>query len=1586
MLQATNNWMRQSTVAISAWIPNNMGTKDAAGRVIADFGQGLPAGTTYAISFPNATGHQVLYCGTSSRTDCFDIDSNGVLRVAAGKTLDSVNAGIFRGKSIGAGYNWEQQMIDKLAGHSPNGYWQRENYANTISVAITPPNEPTTNSSINLKPVRTEAQENVVMKFSETLVKTGTFPGDSPFKRGHHNYFKRMATGESVQINASQYGHGDSITESVLASHQLEGNTKLASATTMVGGGRAYYGQSNGAKTYYRTNTVANGLNENDTNILDFEYWFPVDNAHNGHSVTGTAKTKGIYAPLAVANADWNNQMPSTEHARYGCYDSGQGCGSGTHELSISGSMVQSTESSGASFSGYKVTQRNFSDITDNLLNATANGSTVADGTGTQTLLGSYNNGFGSTNGSLTSEFETVTLPETFDYFGQSFTHIYVNENGFLTFGNSGDNTHKPWHQLQLNGGGTSSNVHPKDGGGRPIQYLHEANAYAGGNSSYEPDNYHFPDVYGKPGTGNEDNLDNTIFALWNDYNTDSPNVDWSIRQLWNSATKILTIGWYNVRSFPSSNAKYEANFEVQLNFNDDSFRIVHGDFGTKFPSDGSNNAFVGISKDVSCATSTNDISMCEGKDYIQLRFHDNDFGRWETPSMSSSTFQNKQGSSASGIDHLYNSYFSNNQTVNGTEYCYNSTTNFSDTSCANTYNFGIAAGGSHYIFDPQGGGGSTKNVLLPSDIKQSYSLGTQAEFMWMELRKPSTTLTYTPPENNATGFTQGGANKNASVTTGTLQAGSAVSTTTYANEVVIAGEVYKDEQMDAFLNGTKKVLAFAPIPIIHTNKYRMTQQPTGATDVRFKHAHTIMPHFISEAFMEDKDNGTDLRFDFHQLVDQDYAASGYHMVYGTSGGNSFTTQNQYANSMLELNLDGMYAYTADVLAQDGKLATTRFNNGNASDYHTPIGQSLWQQVFNPNGRGAGIFVQMNWSCGDGGSVRCNQPNNAKDAGPHKTQQSLFSVLIAEVGSKTFFQDQTQILQELESYDGYAQGHVMRGEHYWSYKRRSGRTTTTDGAYATTDASPQLSFGQNPINCHSGVDNGCFFGDGQSPDSATNGAPQAAVVTTSDSCKHGVIPGNGCNSYHNPGVMHSMAETTDPTDPEWKVGSFNQGIVLQKQRDANNNLVEAINLEGASNSWRAGQTTTSDTWTGSMIGLLMTDVNDTSKNAIPRSFNVNSLQVFFDDRNDRVKFLGQNINIEKDLGNECETNAFFACSAARGVNHWYHALGGQSGRSAGLNFNNISNTNPIQFGDADDTVDQPYDSGKYDLAQPWTESAYLNKKVFGAILKNGIAFTAGSSCENVNDCSAGADSVNVAGAIVTWDTIEKKDRDFMTDATTEPSLEYMSWGIWAMANSDIERRSGTTKEAAAVHMGTWYAGDLLDASDWPVARTASLAGMAMFDVFARIEESGVTNSYHWTEGAAATGSVQFHSNGSYDVAITVDNLGSEYCPSSYCGSTFDQNMNKGPMGSITWNASQSATTKNPHFSTAQSSTVAGGFSRVTERDTSAVAGGHTVITYKNMSGSLYGTANHVEVGAQLEFTRQNINEMIMLRGTAILSE
>ena len=45
-----------------------------------------------------------------------------------------------------------------------------------------------------------------------------------------------------------------------------------------------------------------------------------------------------------------------------------------------------------------------------------------------------------------------------------------------------------------------------------------------------------------------------------------------------------------------------------------------------------------------------------------------------------------------------------------------------------------------------------------------------------------------------------------------------------------------------------------------------MSQTP-ASSDKRFKHVH-IMLQFISDEFMEDKNNGTDLRFDFHQLAD----------------------------------------------------------------------------------------------------------------------------------------------------------------------------------------------------------------------------------------------------------------------------------------------------------------------------------------------------------------------------------------------------------------------------------------------------------------------------------------------------------------------------------------------------------------------------------------------------------------------------------------------------------------------------------------------------------------------------------------------
>ena len=58
------------------------------------------------------------------------------------------------------------------------------------------------------------------------------------------------------------------------------------------------------------------------------------------------------------------------------------------------------------------------------------------------------------------------------------------------------------------------------------------------------------------------------------------------------------------------------------------------------------------------------------------------------------------------------------------------------------------------------------------------------------------------------------------------------------------------------------------------------------------------------------------------------------------------------------------------------------------------------------------------------------------------------------------------------------------------------------------------------------------------------------------------------------GVMHSMEESTNANDPEYKTGTFIK-VSFCKQQRLDNDFVDAINLKG-SNSWRAGQTTTSE--------------------------------------------------------------------------------------------------------------------------------------------------------------------------------------------------------------------------------------------------------------------------------------------------------------------------------------------------------------------------------------------------------------------------
>ena len=83
----------------------------------------------------------------------------------------------------------------------------------------------------------------------------------------------------------------------------------------------------------------------------------------------------------------------NNEIAKYGCLDSGQGCGSGQSEIDLNGNWIAAKE--GANFTGYKVIQKNVARSSDeNLLNANADGSNV--GNGSISGSSSYNQIIGS--------------------------------------------------------------------------------------------------------------------------------------------------------------------------------------------------------------------------------------------------------------------------------------------------------------------------------------------------------------------------------------------------------------------------------------------------------------------------------------------------------------------------------------------------------------------------------------------------------------------------------------------------------------------------------------------------------------------------------------------------------------------------------------------------------------------------------------------------------------------------------------------------------------------------------------------------------------------------------------------------------------------------------------------------------------------------------------------------------------------------------------------------------------------------------------------------------------------------------------
>ena len=253
----------------------------------------------------------------------------------------------------------------------------------------------------------------------------------------------------------------------------------------------------------------------------------------------------------------------------------------------------------------------------------------------------------------------------------------------------------------------------------------------------------------------------------------------------------------------------------------------------------------------------------------------------------------------------------------------------------------------------------------------------------------------------------------------------------------------------------------------------------------------------------------------------------------------------------------------------------------------------------------------------------------------------------------------------------------------------------------------------------------------------------------------------------------------------------------------------------------------------------------------------------------------------------------------------------------------------------------------------FAHSAYLNKSVFGAIAKDqDIAVKAESAL--LSDNLTAQKSSDTTGALITWETIDNPDEDFIQDATI-PELDYMSWGFWALATNDIADNlynglfDGQGEQTAAVHMGTWFAGDLIDETDLPTDYQATLSGAAIFNVFTRLNDT----SHRYIASGQASGDLTFSSTGSWEGVLNI--------------SEADK-------------ASANADVKNWNASFNFSSTDANFIQNFSCSDVNASS------ICSGVRGSLYGTSNNIEMGAQFKYTVENLNSIYMAEGISILAE
>ena len=986
---------------------------------------------------------------------------------------------------------------------------------------------------------------------------------------------------------------------------------------------------------------------------------------------------------------------------------------------------------------------------------------------------------------------------------------------------------------------------------GFPIQFLNPGNDPIDGTN--------IPD--GWKGT----NLNYSLFPFWTDLDALDP--DSKFYYFDDPANNRAILGWYNFKERTAQNDASRANFEIVLNFSNMSVEFRYGNISSDFPLHDKHNTMVGIAGDLN------------QNEFEQFYYH---------------VRNGRPFGSAGNIGNRIFKYIQNpNDVTDGM------------VAKANQELEPVSS----LTYSPEGNPSPASDDIFESnEIKSAGVVGSNNEFLWMNLDKAAVNIDYQTSSINDTGGYDVGSPNYLDGSSGTASYVSA----TYnllEDQITLAGKPYTDGDFKTLLEvegiSAKEVVAFAPIPIEYSARFK---NPNFLND----YASYFLPQFISSGYMQPNSDGSDRLFDFDVLQEDDYCQFDSSLNCGFSS-------RDVANRQYSAVNDDNYKWASVALTtQQGAgdnlyIKTDRFFG--SSDW-TPSGQSLWYQVFKNTGRGVGLFAQINFNCEGNGYCGSESWNSSE------TQSSLFSVLISDVSKRSL----------LDGYFVGDSGYAMSGQHYFSYSRKNNRIAAKDGIYAQSFDTPQLVFGLNPISCASSRDYGCFWGS-NNQDSNVWTTPKGAMITTSDPYR------DQSNIYKSGsmdlGVMYAMAEnySDDPDYKNYHVGSFNQGIAAQDQIDGNGNKVSSTSLDDVSNSWRSQSQSSNDNWNGYLNGFL--NIDDKYPQLMEGSINI-----AFDGQNDRVKIASTDSQFYKLPFLSADTNL---------KNSWY-----RSGVNANLipfSYGNQNDQNLIPLGTGHFAI-QFGDVEENNLNKDFAQSAYLNKSVFGAIAKDqNTTVKAGST--SLADNLTFQKSSDTTGALVTWETIDNPDQDFIQNAVI-PDLDYMSWGFWAMATNDIADNlyngefDGRGEQTAAVHMGTWFAGDLIDQSDLPVNYQATLSGAAIFNVFTRLNDA----SHRYIASGKASGNLTF-SNAELEGTLNIS----------------EADKASANAAVKNWNATFNLSSADANFLQ--------NFSCADINSSSVCSGAR---------GSLYGTEGNIEMGAQFKYTVESLNSIYMAEGISILSE